>query len=374
MSDRVLVVEDDIAILRGLSDNIRAEGYDVLVASDGETGYRLIRDQQPDLVILDVMLPRLTGIEVCRRVRGEGVRTPIVMLTAHGTEDERVGGLDAGADDYVIKPFLLNELMARIRGLLKHRREWSSERDRLERDLRAAAAVQQRLLPQLAPVAATLECAGVCVPAQGVGGDYYDFIDVGDGLLALVVADVAGKGMPAALSMACIHGVLRTEAPRAGRRAAELTARLNATLCATMQPGRYATLFYGLYDDRARTLTYVNAGHPPPLLVRNNGAAGPEVVALAASTPPVGLFPQVSASDATISLRTGDCLLIFSDGVSEALNAGDEEFGRDRILAAVGAANLSAEALRDRLLDAVRQHAAGRPQFDDLTLIVGKVL
>ena len=116
---RVLVVEDDAAILRGLKDNLEAESYEVLTATDGQTGYRIIRDDHPDLVILDLMLPKLSGYEVCRKIRDEGLDLPIVMLTARGEEADRVLGLDLGADDYVTKPFSIRELLARIRALLR---------------------------------------------------------------------------------------------------------------------------------------------------------------------------------------------------------------------------------------------------------------
>lgn len=116
---RVLVVEDDAAILRGLKDNLEAESYDVLTATDGEVGYQLIRDAAPDLVVLDLMLPKLSGYELCKKVRDEGMTTPIVMLTARGEEADQVLGLDLGADDYVTKPFSVRELMARIRALLR---------------------------------------------------------------------------------------------------------------------------------------------------------------------------------------------------------------------------------------------------------------
>lgn len=115
----ILVVEDDPAILRGLADNLRFESYEVLTASDGEEGYRLIREKNPDLIILDLMLPKLSGYELCRKVRAEGVTIPILMLTARGEEADRVLGLDLGADDYVSKPFSVRELLARVRALLR---------------------------------------------------------------------------------------------------------------------------------------------------------------------------------------------------------------------------------------------------------------
>jgi DNA-binding response OmpR family regulator len=115
----ILAIEDDPAILRGLADNLRLESYEVLTATDGETGYRLIREKHPDLIILDLMLPKLSGYEICRKVRTEGIQTPVLMLTARGEEADRVLGLDLGADDYVAKPFSIRELLARIRAILR---------------------------------------------------------------------------------------------------------------------------------------------------------------------------------------------------------------------------------------------------------------
>ena len=115
----ILTVEDDPAILRGLSDNLRFEGYEVVTATDGETAYRMQRERKPDLIVLDLMLPRMSGLELCRKLRGEGIQTPILMLTARSEEPDRVLGLDLGADDYVTKPFSVRELMARVRALLR---------------------------------------------------------------------------------------------------------------------------------------------------------------------------------------------------------------------------------------------------------------
>ncbi len=116
---RILVIEDDPAILRGLADSLRRESHDVLTAADGDAGYNAIGQRRPDLVILDLMLPKMNGYELCRRVRAEGLNTPILMLTARGEEGDRVLGLDLGADDYVTKPFSLRELLARVRALLR---------------------------------------------------------------------------------------------------------------------------------------------------------------------------------------------------------------------------------------------------------------
>ena len=132
----VLAIEDDPAILRGLADNLRFEGYDVITATDGETGYRLQQERKPDLILLDLMLPRMSGFEFCRKLRGEGIQTPVLMLTARSEEPDRVLGLDLGADDYVTKPFSVRELMARVRALLRRSQPSSDGTPALPDELR----------------------------------------------------------------------------------------------------------------------------------------------------------------------------------------------------------------------------------------------
>jgi DNA-binding response OmpR family regulator len=132
----VLAIEDDPAILRGLSDNLRFEGYDVITATDGETGYNMQRERKPDLILLDLMLPRMSGFEFCRKLRGEGIGTPVLMLTARSEEADRVLGLDLGADDYVAKPFSVRELMARVRALLRRSQLGTDGTDALPDELR----------------------------------------------------------------------------------------------------------------------------------------------------------------------------------------------------------------------------------------------
>ena len=132
----VLTIEDDPAILRGLADNLRFEGYDVITASDGETGYHLQKERKPDLIVLDLMLPRMSGFELCRKLRGEGIQTPILMLTARSEEPDRVLGLDLGADDYVTKSFSVRELMARVRALLRRSQPGAEGAPALPNELR----------------------------------------------------------------------------------------------------------------------------------------------------------------------------------------------------------------------------------------------
>src|SRR5580658_2600370 len=194
---RILIVEDDPAILCGLRDNLEFESHEVLTATDGEAGYRSLCEHAPDLLILDLMLPKLNGYDLCRRVRGEGFGGPILMLSARSQEGDRVMGLDLGANDYVSKPFSLRELLARVRSLLRHEREHRLNEEHLTGELEMAGKVQRELFPKILPKAPGIDYAGICRPARGVSGDYYDFLPLSDGKLGLLLADVSGKGMSA---------------------------------------------------------------------------------------------------------------------------------------------------------------------------------
>ena len=385
----ILVVEDDPAVLRGLTDNLKFESYEVLSASDGECGYRLIREKNPDLIILDLMLPKLSGYELCRKVRGEGVKTPILMLTARGEEADRVLGLDLGADDYVTKPFSVRELLARIRATFRYQQERLLERSRLDQEVQIAFEVQQRLFPQFRPPLKTLDYVGFCQPARGISGDYYDFLGLAPEKLGLLVADVAGKGISAALLMASLHASIRTHAPLLGDRCGEMVTKVNALLYETTTAERFVTVFYGVYDDATHLLTYANAGHEPPLLVRARVVSAahaatergggwvephPTCVRLDSGTPPVGIFPTLPAVQQIVQLVPGDWLLIFSDGITEAMNEKEEEFGRERLLEVVlRNRKLTAEKMRHAILTEIVSYSGARPQSDDLTLIVARV-
>jgi serine phosphatase RsbU (regulator of sigma subunit) len=368
---RILVVDDDPAVLRGLRDNLTFESYDVLTASDAERAYRLIHDERPDLVLMDVMLPGMWGSELCRRVRAEGVTTPIVMLTAKGDESDRVLGLDLGADDYISKPFGVRELCARIRSILRNRRDALGDHGRLAHELQSAAEVQRTLFPRVSPSLRTLECAGVCQPASVVGGDYFDYLPIDRTRVALALADVAGKGMPAALLMASLHGVIRVQAASTATRLEDLVTMINTLLHQQRDSGRpsYATLFYGVYDDETQILEYVNAGHPPALVVRDAS-----VISLPATSPPVGLFDTIHPNPARIRLEAGDSLVVYSDGATEAVDAEGDEFGHERLIELTARLEPeSAQSLCDAVLDALGQHRAGIRQRDDITVLCARI-
>lgn len=243
------------------------------------------------------------------------------------------------------------------------------ERERLSRELEIAREVQQRLLPQTLPVIEGLDYAGICRAALGVGGDYYDFLALPDGNLGLAIGDVSGKGVPAALLMASLQASLRGLAISGSADLAALMSNLNRLICDATEDHRFATFFYGQYEPRTRRLTYVNAGHDPPMLFR-----GAEVIRLETGGMIVGWLPSAVYTQQTLELEPGDLLVAFTDGVSEAQNADRQEWGERRLIDAVSRARgLPAGDLLRHILAAADAFAAGAPQFDDMTLVAARV-
>jgi sigma-B regulation protein RsbU (phosphoserine phosphatase) len=244
------------------------------------------------------------------------------------------------------------------------------------REMEIAKEVQSRLLPQTAPVLKTLECAGRCLQAWRVGGDLFDFLELGQDQVALVLADVSGKGVHAALLMANLQAHLRSLSGftrgATGRMTlpglVETLQQVNRTLWQSTSAQHYATLFFGLYDDSTRRLTYVNCGHNPPMLLRGNGG----VERLEATATVIGLFEKWDCEAREIDLEPGDLLAIFSDGVTEAM-LGEEEFGEPRLLDELRATRgLGVEQVVTTVFTAVQKFSAGS-QSDDLTLVVARV-
>jgi sigma-B regulation protein RsbU (phosphoserine phosphatase) len=251
-----------------------------------------------------------------------------------------------------------------------------AQRELLHREIEIAREVQQRLFPQHAPVVAALEYAGYCRPARGVGGDYYDFLALSNGRLGLAVGDVSGKGVPAALLMASLQASVRGQSQAAAGDVAGLMVNVNRLVYDTSPDNRYATFFYCQFDPATRRLVYTNGGHNPPLLLR-----GAEVIRLETGGPVVGLFPVSAYQQDEVQLLPGDLLLFFTDGISEAENPAEEEWGEEALIgAARGCARVAPETwlppseMISRIMQAADNFTAGAPQHDDMTLVVARVV
>jgi serine phosphatase RsbU (regulator of sigma subunit) len=237
-------------------------------------------------------------------------------------------------------------------------------------DLRIAGQVQRKLFPHKSPTLRTLQYSAYCRQAGPVGGDYYDFLDLGPGRLGLVLADICGKGVAAALLMANLQASLRSQRGQAWDDLPGVIQSVNHLFCDSTEHERYATLFFGCYDDAGRTLRYVNCGHYPPLLVR----AAEGVTRLDSTATVLGLFDRVEVAVGQVELGPGDLLAIFSDGVIEARGRDGEEFGEERLVRLLQR-NRGREIaeLPPVLSDALMTYAAFG-QEDDLTLVVARAV
>ena len=242
----------------------------------------------------------------------------------------------------------------------------TAEREVINRELTIAREVQQRLFPQKCPQVTGVAYYGTCRPAREVGGDYYDFLELPGNNLGIVIGDVSGKGVPASLLMASLHASLRGQALVAQISAQSVVENLSRFTYAATQTNRYATFFYGVYDPENRVFTYVNAGHNPPILLRSH-----ECIRLEAGGPPVGLLPDAAYVQSRIDLQPGDLLALFTDGVSEAMNSAEEEWGESNLIEVLRAVRCKEPPEIARATFAAADGFAGdAPQHDDMTLLV----
>jgi sigma-B regulation protein RsbU (phosphoserine phosphatase) len=247
-----------------------------------------------------------------------------------------------------------------------------AQRERLNRELEIAQEVQAHFFPQRYPSMPGLDYCGRCRPAREVGGDYYDFLELPKGRLGIAIGDVSGKGIGAALMMASLEASLRGQASVV-HDLAELMKRVNSLVYEASSANRYATLFYAEYDPLTGQLSYVNAGHNPPVILRKSTAAC-QVFRLEIGGPVVGLLPQCY-EQGSFPLEPGDLVVLFTDGVSESMNARDEEWGEDRLIEfAKSCHGLPALEAMTRILAEAEAFAAGASQHDDMTLVLLRVL
>jgi phosphoserine phosphatase RsbU/P len=248
-------------------------------------------------------------------------------------------------------------------------RERHAAQERLQHDVEIAEEVQRRLFPRRDPEIRGLDCHGLCQPARGVAGDYYDYLSLEKGRTGIAVGDVAGKGLPAALLMASLQGSLRslvTMSTDGAAGASRLVADLNTQLHALTEPNRFATFFWAVFDDTGRGLTWVNAGHNAPMLVRASGT----VERLNPSGPPLGAIPVAAYRSSSTTIADGDLLVIFTDGVTEAVDEAEQEFGEKRLETLLRESRFdTADLVCRRVVSAVRDFEAGAPQNDDITLV-----
>lgn len=308
-----------------------------------------------------------------------GLTYLIVPLTVPG----RVLGFFALGEKLSEEPYGREdeELLLELAGQLANALDYhelvgeAAEKERLESEMSIAKSVQERLFPAEHPAIEGLEYAGLCVPARGVGGDYFDYLRIGGGRLGLALGDITGKGISAALLMASLQAMLRSRGPTHPGTLATLVSSINVQLSASTDDNKFATFFLGAYCPKDRILEFVNAGHDAPILVVTDESGHPRVERLGPTGMVIGIFPDALFESARRALSPGDLLVIYSDGITEARNAEGEEFGPERLAELVlSRRDDELERLAEAIVRAARAHSGESGQADDMTVIVARAL
>jgi phosphoserine phosphatase RsbU/P len=341
---QILVIDDDTAVQELLRRTLKKQGYEVTVASNGEDGIAQAQKLRPALIICDWIMPRLTGIDVCRRVKADPdlSTTQFFLLTSLGSIADRVKGLDAGADDFISKPIELNELQARVRaGLRLHQlsRDLKIAKQDLEAELAEAAEYVQSLLPD--PMVEPVSIESKFIPSRQLGGDCFDYNWLDSNYLAIYLLDVAGHGLRAALPSVAVLNLLRSRAlPNIDYyKPSDVLRALNTTFQMSYQNDKYFTIWYGVYNRNDRKLVYASAGHPPAVLISQSPTSKAKVQQLRTPGMPVGMFPDARYLDNCCDVEDLSTLYIFSDGVYEINQPDGNIWGLDPFIDLLAAYN-----------------------------------
>lgn len=380
---RILIVDDEPYNVDYLQQELSDHNFELIAAFDGKEALEKIRAASPDLILLDIMMPVMDGFAVLAQVKADAATRdiPVIVISASSDLKSVVRGIQQGADDYLPKPFEPTILHARISSSLERKRLRDQEQlylKSLERELEIGREIQKGFLPAELPRAAGWEIAAYFKAAREVAGDFYDTFDLPDGTLGLVIADVCDKGVGAALFMTLFRSLIRAAATadfftRETDAQDPVAARLKRSISLANdyiaethgKTGMFATVFFGILDPKSGLLTYINAGHEPPVIAKPGGTEE----RLSKTGPAVGLLAGFKFGQKNCRLEKGDLFFAFTDGAPECKNQREEFFGRERLLALLDPKTESAETLLREIETRLYDHVAEAEQFDDITLL-----
>jgi sigma-B regulation protein RsbU (phosphoserine phosphatase) len=367
---RILIADDQPDLLDALRLLLKAEGIVMEAVTSPQATLAAVESRTFDLLLMDLNYTGdppsgREGIDLLARVQAIDRMLPVIVMTGWGSVNLAVEAMRLGVRDFVQKPWDNQQLLASLRAEIEQGRARRQRLVQEQREFQEAHRIQRKLLPSTMPQVEGWQVASSWQPASGVGGDCFDAVAFGRSRMAVSIADVVGKGIPAALLMSNLQAAVRAFATESVP-PAELCHQVNRILCGRIAEGRFISFFYCLLDADVGTLTFSNAGHFAPILVRATG----DVERLVAGGPVLGVLPDGVYDQGRVAVATGDRLILFTDGITEARNRTGDEFGEERLIRnAVENRGCSAPALQSRLASAVAEFTGGRFQ-DDATLIV----
>jgi phosphoserine phosphatase RsbU/P len=371
---KTLLVVDDAPANIQVVKSILKDLYKIRFATSGAKALELAKaTPPPDLILLDVSMPEMDGYEVCAQLKltEETRDIPVIFLTGRTHVDEETRGFDVGAVDYIHKPFSPAVVKARVqthlvlRGI---REQLAQQLLTIQKELETARQIQLSILPSEIPKIEGLDISARYVPMTSVAGDFYDFIVVDEKRIGILVADVSGHGMPAALIASMLKVALSAQVAHAAE-PAQVLSGLNQVLCGKFEQ-HYVTAAYLFVDMQKRMLTYSGAGHPPLLLW---GGSAKEVRDVMENGLFLGKFPFATYSSVELLLKAGDRVLLYTDGIPETTNPAEVQFGADRFKQFLETEqSTSADQFADRLLEELSRWSARGPAEDlddDITMV-----
>jgi len=433
----ILLVDDEKMVLDSLESLFTLEtDYDIIGFTSPFSALENISETSVDLVISDYLMPEMNGIEFLLKFREMYPEAIRILLTGYADKENAIRAInELGLYQYIEKPWDNEEMLLNVKNglerlelisdlelqLEKERRirtlfqkyvpeeiisevlhpdndsalmentdEWEEafnrmigeleEMQKMEKELQVAKEIQQHLLPESVPQIEGVDIAAMNLPSKEVGGDYYDFIQIDATRWGVMIADVSGKGVPAAILMATTRSAFRTQLALFPAHMTDMeveysvpltVAKMNSFLYKDTESHKFVTLFYGVLDVEKKSFTYTSAGHNPQLLYRHQDK---KEEALTAGGIMVGAIEDVSFDKDTVTLNKGDVLVLYTDGVTDASNQQEEFFGEERFFQLVKENfSLSAQELIDKIYRGITDFSAGAPQFDDITMIVLKI-
>ena len=370
--ESILLVDDQPANLQLLIHTLERFGCKLLVAKNGEAALTIAQKAFPDLILLDIMMPGIDGFEVCRRLKADPAteKIPVIFLSALDETGDKVRGLELGAVDYIAKPFQPEEVIARVNTHLTiHQlsREVQKQRDELEHELQVVSQLQRGLLPECLPQIPGVKLAVHYETSRYTGGDYYDVMELPNGLLAILVADAEGHSAPGTVMMAMTCALFRSCSACLGEPDKTLS-YINENLCKVNKES-FVTAIYTVYDKSSRKLKIARAGHPLPILYRPSEKKAAEIPCDGVFL--MGFKPYAEVPVTEIALQPGDRLLFYTDGVTDRFSETEESYGTNRLLQQFGSAFPDKpEAILKGIIQDLARFSGGRPADDDQSMMV----
>jgi phosphoserine phosphatase RsbU/P len=373
---KILIV-DDSKVITLLIDSILKEDYDTVTASDGLKAIEANNQEKPDLILMDVEMPNMNGYEACKIIKeqNENTFTPIIFITSKNDLQSMKTGLRAGAEDYLTKPFEPEELLVRVQAVLRTKKLYNQLMEAyaiIDQERDTIAQIQRSLLCQELPKVSGFNFFADYQPSSKAGGDYYDFIQIDDDHLGVLVADVSGHGTPAAIIMAMMRVLLRSflaklHSPK------EMLETLNRILCENQKLGHFITAFYGVIHLPSRQLKYASAGHNPPLLIDYESGTAQQLITEKGF--PLMIHSHNKIEEREIRLPLNSKLICYTDGLTEARGKGTDMYGLDRL--GQKSLELGQSQNSDELGQALKQNLHnfldGGEFTDDFTLVIVEV-